>query len=338
MGRKYKIIQKFDSNSRLIAEYTHSKPTGFDAIISFKNDNTVIGGGIGWTLDGIQKEYYTNGKPKKEWFESNVLSWPEKKDKIKNKKEWDEKGNLTLESSVNEIRSWDDKRNLRIQTPFSKNGEKKRLIKYYGQNNVLIREILNKRIRLGDPLFENIRITDYYDYIKVWDEKGNLIFDRHNFQANQDYESLESFTESTEKKTNTNRNISILELIQNERNLFNKTKQSIIDFNNFTNLNSFFTYKKIEKWKLVYVKLYNKLNQNFNDISKLPKSQIDEIKKFKDLYITSNDLRNEQNKEYIICELKLHKDYFDELGEFPLTDEQREAIVADDNFILAAKV
>jgi len=37
------------------------------------------------------KRNNTNGKPKKEWFESNVLSWPEKKDKIKNKKEWNEK-------------------------------------------------------------------------------------------------------------------------------------------------------------------------------------------------------------------------------------------------------
>lgn len=106
----------------------------------------------------------------------------------------------------------------------------------------------------------------------------------------------------------------------------NKIKNIIPNINEFNeqinNLsNRYITYKDYELLKQKYKNLYN-LTKNI---------KTKETKKFNNNYTNLKNTINNKNKLYIDIEKTKYKKYFDNLLEYPLDEEQRNAIITDDN-------
>jgi len=134
--------------------------------------------------------------------------------------------------------------------------------------------------------------------------------------------------------------LSAEELLENLENI----EKAVNEFKNYLSYDDYFTGSAYEKWYEKYIKYHqyvhtwsiNRFGIMKQKLRKLP--GLEEILEDFDEFITNGQqIKDDYNNAYIEKGLIEHKQFFDEFGKNPLTDEQRSAVITDEsnNFINA---
>jgi len=118
--------------------------------------------------------------------------------------------------------------------------------------------------------------------------------------------------------------------------LKNDILQAENEFNTLYNETQYFTRKKLitwkDKWNHIIKPIQDSIKNNLADLDFQ-----DSITRVNEAYNTGEQLVEKRNAEFVEKEIVTFKDFFDNIEAYPLTDEQRRAIVVDeDNNLIVA--
>lgn len=99
----------------------------------------------------------------------------------------------------------------------------------------------------------------------------------------------------------------------------------------------YFSFSMLSNWKDKHSSLYEKTRGRKYKNILLEKCDFEEIETFLRLFLYGEKIRKNQNDKFVENEVKIYADYFDNVGGRKLDDQQRKAIVTDEdnNLVIA---
>jgi len=113
-------------------------------------------------------------------------------------------------------------------------------------------------------------------------------------------------------------------------------KQAVLKYTRLLNYNFYFAYSDEQKYLASYSKLKSSISDQYESIG-LCSDDVDQIKQFIGSFIGLAEKRKKYNDQFVKIEAEKFVDLFDNLAEYPLSSDQIEAVLHDEdnNLVLA---
>lgn len=119
-------------------------------------------------------------------------------------------------------------------------------------------------------------------------------------------------------------------------NLLPLLNEAVLEYEKLTNLDFYFAYNAEKKYRFKYFELRKSIPNQYNNIG-LNQQEIDLITQFVDLITNLSEKRQEYNLLFVKTEATKYGELFENLGEYPLSTNQIDAVLHDeDNNLVVA--
>lgn len=119
---------------------------------------------------------------------------------------------------------------------------------------------------------------------------------------------------------------------------FDALQSVSVQINEFLNGNRYIAQSNIREWLKSFPNIGSHLSHPYFEISYLPKEIGRNLSLLADIQSSKSEKLKQRNFEFVQCEMVKYKKLFDSLEKYPLTDEQMQAAIIDEdrNLLIAA--